>query len=194
MTTKQEFNYSKYKKEIKDKNFEIENLKLKMEKLKDKSNAYFIRYKGLFNFLEECLNEFFNDKELLSMKNMNINYDNIKKFDFSSFTKEEKYGVLILLMNHLMPILTLNFKANCNLGNTIFTTNLNLIDQNFNSTQKFLNDACLKNAFLGKNKKILNELRVQKRNNKIGFSIPILRKHNSPDDFRLLDNRFKTLV
>ena len=194
MGTKREFNYSKYKKEIKDKNFEIENLKLKMEKLKDKSNIYSIRYKGLFNFLEECLNEFFNDEELLNMKNMNINYDNIKKFDFGSFPKEEKYAILILLMNHLMPILTLNFKANCNLGNTIFTTNLNLIDNNFNSTQKFLNDVYLKNAFLGKNKKILNELKVEKRNNKVSFSIPILRKHNSPDDFRLLDNRFKTLV
>ena len=189
-----EINYSKYRKILKEKNIEIENLKLKIEKLKDKSNIYFIKYKGLFTFLEECLNEFFNDEEILNIKNMNINYDDIKKFDFGSFTKEEKYGVLILLMNHLMPILTLNFKSNCNLGNTLFTTNLNLIDKNFNSTQKFLNDANLKKAFVGKNKKVLNEFRVDKRNNKISFSIPILRKYNSPDDFRLLDNRFKTLI
>ena len=192
--TGREINYSKYKKALKEKNFEIENLKLKIDKIKDKSNMYFIRYKGLFNFLEECLNEFFNDEEILNIKNMNLNYDDIKKFNFGSFSKEEKYGVLVLLMNHLMPILTLNFKSNCNLGNTLFATNLNLIDKNFNSTQKFLNDDCLKKAFLGKNHKLLNEFRVDKRNNKINFSIPLLRKHNSPDDFRLLDNRFKTLV
>ena len=194
MTTRREINHSTYNKIIKEKNYQIENLKLKMEKIKDKSNIYFIRYKGLFNFLEECLNEFFNDEEILNIKNMNINIDDIKKFDFSSFNKKEKYSILILLINHLMPILTLNFKSNCNLGNKIFTTNLNLIDKNFNSTQKYLNDFYLKKAFVGKNNKILNDIHFEKRNNNIDFSIPILRKQNSPDDLRILENRFKTLV
>ena len=169
-------------------------MRLKIDQLKDKWNNYFLKYKGLFNFLEECLKEFFKDEEITNIKNININFDDIKRFDFNSFKKEEKYGVLILLMNHLMPILTLNFKSNCNIGNSLFTTNLNLIDKNFNSNQKFLNDVFLQKAFVGKNNKVLNEFRVEKRNNKISFSIPILRKHNSPDDFRLLDNKFKTLV
>ena len=189
-----EINYSKYRKILKEKDFEIENLRLKIDQLKDKWNNYFLKYKGLFNFLEECLKEFFKDEEITNIKNININFDDIKRFDFNSFKKEEKYGVLILLMNHLMPILTLNFKSNCNIGNSLFTTNLNLIDKNFNSNQKFLNDVFLQKAFVGKNNKVLNEFRVEKRNNKISFSIPILRKHNSPDDFRLLDNKFKTLV
>ena len=176
-----EINYNKYNKIIKEKREEIENLKLKIEKLKEKSNIYFIKYKGLFSFLEECLNEFFNDEEILNIKNININIEDIKKFDFNSFNKEEKYSVLILLMNHLMPILTLNFKSNCNFGNSLFSTNLNIIDKNFNSKQKYFNDEYLQKAFLGKN-------------NKFCFSIPILRKHNFPDDYRLLDDRFKTLV
>ena len=194
LNTGREINYSKFNKILKEKNYEIENLKLKAEKLKDKLNIYFIRYKGLFTFLEECLNEFFNNEELLNIKNMNINIEDIKKFDFSSFSREEKYSVLILLMNHLMPIITFNFKSNCNLGNTLFKTNLNIIDKRFNATQNYLNDIYLKKAFLGKNNKTLNIFNGEKRNNNFSLCVPILRKHNSPEDYRLLDNRFKTLI
>ena len=194
LPTQRELNFKKFNKIIKAKNEEIENLKLKVEKLSDKLNIYFNRYNGLFSFLEECLNEFFNDQKILNIKTMNINIEDIKKFDFNCFNKEEKYSILILLMNHLMPILTLNFKSNCNLGNNIFTTNLNLIDKNFNYKQKYLNDFYLQNAFKGKNKKVLNEFHMDRKNNKFGCSIPILRKHNFLCDYKLLDNRFKTLI
>ena len=35
----------------------------------------FDKYKGLFKFLDECLNEFFNDEEIQNIKNVNIGTD-----------------------------------------------------------------------------------------------------------------------
>ena len=193
-TPGKEINYSQLNKVIEKKNIEIENLKLKIDKLKDKINIYFTKYKGLFNFLEECLNEFFNDEEILNIKNTNINVEDIKKFNFEDFNKNEKYRILVLLMNHLMPIITLNFKSSCNLGNNLFCTNLNLIDKKFNSINSYMNDDYLKNAFLGKNYKLLNNLHSERRNDNFVNSIPILRKRNFPNDYRLLDTKHKTLI
>ena len=193
-TTNTGINFSKYEKILKEKNQEIENLKLKAEKLKDKLNIYYIKYKGLFNFLEECLNDFFKDEELLNIKNININIEDIKKFDFSSFKKEEKYSILIILMNYLMPIISFNFRSNCNIGNTLFKTNINIIDKKFNTTQNYLNDIYLKKAFLGKNNKTLNTFNGEKRVNNFGLCVPILKKTNSPDYYKLLDSKFKSLV
>ena len=193
-TPGKEINYSQLNKVIEKKNIEIENLKLKIDKLKDKINIYFTKYKGLFNFLEECLNEFFNDDEILNIKNTNINVEDIKKFNFEDFNKNEKYRILVLLMNHLMPIITLNFKSSCNLGNNLFCTNLNLIDKKFNSINSYMNDDYLKNAFLGKNYKLLNNLHSERRNDNFVNSIPILRKRNFPNDYRLLDKKHKTLI
>jgi hypothetical protein len=193
-TTNTGINFSRYEKILKEKNNEIENLKLKNEKLKDKLNVYYIKYKGLFNFLEECLNEFFNDEQLLNIKNVNINIEDIKKFDFSIFKKEEKYSILLILMNYLMPMISFNFRSNCNIGNAIFKTNINIIDKKFNTTQNYLNDIFLKKAFLGKNNKTLNTFNGEKRVNNFSLCVPILKKSNSPDYYKLLDNRFKTLV
>ena len=193
VTSGPEINYTKFNKMIKKKNEEIENLKMKIDNLNDKFNKYFTKYKGLFNFLEDCLNEFFNDDEILNIKNVNINIEDIKKFDFSIFNKEEKYSILILLMNYLMKILTFNYKSN--LENPLFiTNNINIINKKFNSTQRYLNDNFLKKAFIKKNNRLLNEFFLDKGANNAFSPIPIIKKYNSPDDYRLLDNRFKTLV
>ena len=192
-TDRQEINYSKFNKIIKKKNEENENLKIKIDKLNDKLNKYFTKYKGLFNFLEDCLNEFFNDEEILNIKNINIDLENIKKFDFKAFNKEEKYSILILLMNHLMKILTFNYKSN--LDNPFFVTNnINLIDKKFNSTQRYLNDIFLKKAFIKKNNRLLNEFSSNKRGNNYFFSKTTTKKNIIPDDYRLLDDKYKTLI
>ena len=53
-----------YQREIKDQKFENENIILANSKLKNKLSLYYNKFKGLFLFLEECLNNFFKDKEL----------------------------------------------------------------------------------------------------------------------------------
>ncbi len=139
MTSGPEMNYIKYNKIIKDKNEQIENLKIKIDSLNHKINLNFDKYKGLFKFLEECLNDFFNDEEIQNIKNVNINMESIRKFDFNDFNKEEKYSIFILLMNYLKPLLNFNYKTN-SFGNSLFKTNINIISKSNNSAKNYLNN------------------------------------------------------
>ena len=98
-TSRKEYN------DLKDKNEYIGNI------LKNYEN----KYTGLFSFLEECLNNFFNDEQLKKNKEIYINIDSIHQGDFSALNKEEKYSTLIILMKHLMPLMNsknINYKQN----------------------------------------------------------------------------------
>jgi len=193
ITSGPEMNYIKYNKIIKDKNEQIENLKIKIDSLNNKINLNFDKYKGLFKFIDECLNEFFNDEEIQNIKNVNINMESIRKFDFNDFNKEEKYSIFILLMNYLKPLLNFNYKTNV-FGNSLFKTNLNIIGKKYNSPKNYLNNDYLKKACSVKNNRMLNRFFSDNINNNFCFSIPNIREHISPDNYRLLDDRFKTLV
>jgi len=166
----------KYNQIISQKNFEIKNLHLKLDNLNNRISFFFDKYKKLYKFLEECLNTFF--WELKGESNFNINYEELTKFNFNKLNKREKYSVLILLMNHLIPIITFNFNSNCNLGNNIFSTNINIFDKTFNKTYKHLNDDILKKSFFGKNNKLQQDLFI-KKDALFNGSIPVLRKSNN---------------
>ena len=82
--------------DLKDKNEHIENM------LKNKDR----KYSGLYNFLEESLNNFFTDDQILNNKDVYINTDALRRFDFSNLTKEQKYSTLIILMKYLIPLIS----------------------------------------------------------------------------------------
>ena len=118
-TTRKEYN------DLKDKNEYIGNV------LKN----YESKYTGLFNFLEECLNEFYNDEQLKKNKEIYINIDSIHQGDFSALNREEKYSTLIILMKYLMPLMNsknINYKQN-----SIDNINLKYHETNAPKTLKF---------------------------------------------------------
>ena len=183
----------KYKQIINRKNYEIENLHLKLDRLKNKISFFINKYKKLYDFLEECLNNFFD--EIKGEKYFNIDYEELIKFDFSKLKEKEKYSVLILLMNRLIPLITFNFDSNCNIGNNVFTTNINIFDRSFNKTYKHLTDKILKKSFLKKNNKLQKDLFVR---SDILFngSIPVLRKNNDGlfNDIKLKNDKYKFVL
>ena len=78
-------------------------------KLKNRLNLYYSKFQGLFFFLEECLNNFFKDEEIKKNKHFFVKIEDIKKMKFDDFNSEEKYSILVLLMKHLLPLVTINF-------------------------------------------------------------------------------------
>ena len=82
--------------DLKEKNEHIENM------LKNKDR----KYSGLYNFLEESLNQFFSDENIINNKEIYINTETLKHFDFSQLSKEQKYSTLIILMKYLLPLIT----------------------------------------------------------------------------------------
>ena len=89
MASKKEYNA------IKDRNEYVEKVLKNYEK----------KYSGLFNFFEDCLEQFFNDEELVNNQEIFVNIDSIRKCDFSNLNKEEKYTTLIIIMKYLMPLM-----------------------------------------------------------------------------------------
>ena len=195
------FKFVKYNKIIKRKNEEIEKLKIIIDNLKNKLESYAGTYKSLFLFLEECLNEFFDDcKENYLFKNINITIDNIKKFNFENLKKEEKYGILVLLMKYLFPFVIHN-QEKINAKEKLFKTNININlvkkDLQYNSPEKYAKEMYSKKYIAGKN--IFSNLFIDTKisqnfanNNNIYKN-----KNNKKDnleDSRIKNNKFKSLI
>ena len=191
---KKEFNYKKYKNKIKEKDEKIEILELQVDKLNHKIENYFMKYKGLFNFIEYCLNEFYNDEKLMNI-NSSINIENIKKFEFSSFDKKAQYSILVILMNYLMNVLTFNYPIkNTEKDPPVFATNLKYINTNFQITKHNFNNLYTKNPFVNRNNKLLKTFNSYRINNKLNFSIYALNDNSSNNDYRIIDDKYKTLI
>ena len=190
--SKKEFNYAKYKQKIKEKDEKIEILEMQVDKLNHKINSYFMKYKGLFNYLEFCLNEFYHDEKVLKI-NSSISIETIKKFDFSTLDKKDQYSILVILMNYLMNLLTVNLGQNKNKESPFFATNLKYINTNLKFTKENFNQLFIKNPFVNRNNKILNTFTSYKTN-KLNFSIASLNENNSSNDYRIFENKYKTLI
>ena len=193
------FKYTKFNRIIKKKNEEIEKLKITIDNLKNKLDNYIGRNKALYLFLEESINLFFIEcEQMVKERKINIDIENIKKFDFELLNNDEKYCILVLLMKYLLPLVLVNTNSK-NVKENIFKTNINvnLINRNiaYNSAEKYLREPSLRNAFIGK--KIKNNLFFDSKSIQYygnGNLIPVLRKTESPNDSRIKDNRFRSVI
>ena len=94
-------------KELLDEYREIKN---KYNTLKDKEKNNNIKYKGIINLFNDALGGLMQDEEIKSKKNIYININEINKGNFESLTKEEKYFILVKLLNNLLSLITINEK------------------------------------------------------------------------------------
>lgn len=96
-------------------------------KLKNVSNEK--KYINLYNFLEKCLDNFYSDiKSKMKKKNIiKIDFESLRKLKFNEYSTKEQYILLILLMNHIIPLIYVYFNSNSNgdiLENNLFKTDL----------------------------------------------------------------------
>ena len=147
----------KLEKQIKIKSNENESLKSQMFDYQNQLLKYDEKYKNLLNFFEKCIDQFYDDEEIKNNRNFNLKLDSIKKCDFTIFSKEEQFSLLIIIMKYLMPIINMNVNSISNIGNNISETNLNLINDNYNKIKNLLKEPILQNAF-NKDKTLKNYL------------------------------------
>jgi len=89
-----------YKELLDDYNF----LKNKYNTLKDKERIYQDKYKGIINLYNEALEELLNDEDIKNRKNIYVNLKELGKGNYENFTKEEKYYILVALINNILPL------------------------------------------------------------------------------------------
>ena len=182
----------KYKKIIEEKNYETDKLIFENSHLKNRLDLYIKKFNGLFSFLEESLNNFSNDENIIKNKNFYLKLDAIKNCDFSSFNSQEKYVLLILLMKYLLPLVTINFNSTSNIGKNVFKTNLNIVNKKFNMNETFLRDETLRYAFVDKKNRIFKDI-LNPRRTEFSTSVPVLRRFKNINlDF--FDKKNKALI
>ena len=95
-------------KKLSQKNKEYNALKDNSEYIELRLKTYEQKYAGLFNFFEESLRLFFEDEEIKNNKEIYVNIEALQHGDFTIFTKEEKYSILVILMKYLLPLVNSN--------------------------------------------------------------------------------------
>ena len=130
-------------KKLSQKNRDYNTLKDNYDYINTKLKNYEKKYSGLFYYFEDCLNLFFNDEDIKNNKEIFVNIDSLKKCDFTIFSKEEKYTILLILMKYLLPLINSNEVGN-NMNDINFKFHSNLYKKSndeFEYKKKILNSS-----------------------------------------------------
>ena len=108
MNKKEYHDYKSLEKIYKELLEDYKEIKNRYETLKDKEKAYNEKYKGIIDLFNEALNKIIEDEDIKNKKNIYINVNELNKGNFEKFSKEEKYFILVKLLNHLLPLIQIN--------------------------------------------------------------------------------------
>jgi len=86
---------------------EIENYKSKYNTIKDRLDSIYNKFCNLINILDQCLEKIYNEN-IVNVKEMYFNINEFKNCDFKKLNWKEKYSVIIIIINNLLPILNLD--------------------------------------------------------------------------------------
>ena len=133
-------------------------------KFKNVSNEQ--KYINLYNYLEKCLENFYEDvkKNMKGINKFKMDLESFKKLKFTEFNKKEQYILLILLMNHILPLVYVYFNSNSNNAindNNLFKTDLNLNYKILNKIYGNPNNI-IRRTFIGRDNKLTVELCMNK--------------------------------
>ena len=108
LNKKQYHDYKSLEKIYKDLLEDYKFIKSKYNTLKDKEKMFQDKYKVIINLFNEALEEILKDEEIKNRENIYINIKELNKDNYEKFTKEEKYYILVTLINQLLPLIKIN--------------------------------------------------------------------------------------
>lgn len=108
LSKKEYHDYKSLEKVYKELLEEFKFIKNKYTTLKDKDKMFQDKYKGIINLFNEALEELLKDEEIKKRENIYININELRKGNYEQFTKEEKYYILVAIINHLLPLIHIN--------------------------------------------------------------------------------------
>ena len=83
-------------------------IKNKYNTLKDKDTMYQQKFKGIINLYNGALEKIIKDDKIKQKENIYINITELKNGNYEKFTQEEKYFILVSLINNLLPLININ--------------------------------------------------------------------------------------
>ena len=183
---------NKYKDMLFEKDKKIENIQQKYEIIHSKFQYYFNKYQRIISFLEDSINSFFNDEMLRKNERIQLNIENVKKLNFEVFNEKEKYTILIVLIKHILPLVTFNYKTKLPLDEKLLEE-IAAADLNHNNFANYTlrNDSSVRKTFCIKNNSTVFKKTLLLRTNH--NLIPFLRGRNDSSDLKPINNKFKAV-
>ena len=93
-----------YKELLKESRF----IKDKYNTLKDKEKMFQHKFKGIINLYNGALEEIIKDDKIKQKENIYVNIKELKNGNYEKFNQEEKYFILVSLINNLLPLININ--------------------------------------------------------------------------------------
>jgi hypothetical protein len=148
----------KLEKNLKKKSEDYMKMKDNFDNIEEKLKIFTAKYINLYKFFEDQLDLFYEDEELKNNKEIFINLENLKQGDFSAFSNQEKYSILVILMKYLLPLLNASdLKVLSNSPSGI--NNVNNVNLKYHFSQKYLEDPLLKKVFQSKKGTMVQSIR-----------------------------------
>lgn len=129
-----------YEKLYKKQNKEYQMMKEAYTNLKEKESNYETKFKNIISLYKMAIDDLVNDPEIKNTKDVYVNIDEIKKGNFDSFSKQEKYSILVYLLKNILPLVNTEEDEDINALKEQFEkveinnktrTNFNLTNKNF---------------------------------------------------------------
>ena len=151
MNKKEYHDYKTLEKIYKELLDDYRELKNKYNTLKDKEKTFNNKYKGIIGLFNEALNNLMEDEEIKKEKNIYININEINKGNYENLTKNEKYFILVKLLDKLLSLITINEKEKklISLKNNIKNIEFKLKKPHINQRNKIFDTPRFQNPFLG---------------------------------------------
>ena len=83
-------------------------IKDKYNTLKDKEKMFQHKFKGIINLYNGALEGIIKDDKIKQKENIYVNIKELKNGNYEKFNQEEKYFILVSLINHLLPLININ--------------------------------------------------------------------------------------
>ena len=138
-----------YEKLYKKQNKEYQTMKEAYSNLKEKEANYETKFKNIINLYKMAIDDLVNDQEFKNTKDVYVNIDEIKKGNFDSFSKQEKYSILVYLLKNILPLVNTEEDEDINALKEQFEkveinnktrTNFNLTNKNFHHSSQSNNN------------------------------------------------------
>jgi hypothetical protein len=97
---------------------------------KEKFNLITKKYTNIFNMYNEVLEKIYNEEIIKKNKeNITININDFKNFQFENMSPEQKYAILVKIINNITPLV---YKKD--LENNFFELNISKVKEKYNFT------------------------------------------------------------
>jgi hypothetical protein len=96
--------------ELVNKKSEYDIIKLNYDILSEKTSNLDKKFSNIYNLFDEALQKLSEDKNLKKVNQLHLNIDEVQKADFSSLKPEDRYSVLCILTNLLLPLIKKDYQ------------------------------------------------------------------------------------